>query len=62
MPDFAVVFDGIGSSIIGAIVGAVVSAAISIPVSYKAGQRSVKQTQKAGDGANQVQIGEIDGR
>ena len=62
MPDFAVVFDGIGSSIIGAIVGAVVSAAISIPVSYKAGQRSVKQTQKAGDGATQVQMGKIDDR
>ena len=35
MPGFTVVFDGIGSSTIGAIVGAVVSATISILVSYK---------------------------
>ena len=35
MPGFTVVFDGIGSSTIGANVGAVISAAISILVSYK---------------------------
>lgn len=59
--DWSVVFDGIGSSVIGAIVGAVVTAAISIPVSYRAGRKSVRQSQKAGDEARQIQVGSIGG-
>ena len=57
--DWSVVFDGVGSSIISAALGAVVAAVGAVPVSYKAGRRSMRQSQKAGDGAKQVQIGSI---
>ena len=55
--DFSLIFDGIGSSIIGAIIGALITAAISIPISYKMGKKSVHQKQRARDNANQTQIG-----
>lgn len=59
--DWSIVLDGIGSSVIGAIVGAIVTAVISIPASYRAGKKSVRQSQKAGDGAKQVQVGSAGG-
>ena len=62
MFDWAVIFDGVGSSIVGAIVGSIVTAVIAIPVSYKAGQSSMRQMQKAGDDAKQIQIGSINDR
>lgn len=55
--DWSVVFDGIGSQIVGVIVGALVTAVFSVPLSYAAGKNSVKQKQKAGDGAIQTQVG-----
>lgn len=57
--DWSVVFDGAGSSIISAALGAVVTAVVAVPVSYKAGRRSMRQSQKAGGEAKQVQIGSI---
>lgn len=39
--DWNVIFDGIGSQIVGVLVGALVTSAISIPISYNAGKRSV---------------------
>lgn len=45
MPDISFIFDGIGSSLIGAIIGALIGS----PIAYKMGQKSVKQRQKAGD-------------
>lgn len=53
MPDFSFLFDGIGSSVIGAVIGALISS----PIAYKFGKNSVKQKQKAGDNVVQVQIG-----
>lgn len=50
--DLSVIFDGVGSTVIGVILTAVIAA----PVSYKLGQKSVKQSQRAGDGATQVQV------
>lgn len=60
--DPAFMFDGLGSSVIAAITGALVSALVSVPVSYKAGQRSVKQSQKAGKGSKQIQVGVVNER
>ncbi len=55
-------FDGLGSSVIAAIAGAIVTALFSIPISYKAGQRSIKQSQKAGKGSKQIQVGVVNER
>lgn len=60
--DLSSMFDGLGSSVIAAIAGAVVTALFSIPISFKAGQRSVKQSQKAGKSSKQIQIGVVNGR
>jgi hypothetical protein len=60
--DLSSMFDGLGSSVIAAIAGAVVTALFSIPISYKAGQRSVKQSQKAGKSSKQIQIGVVNER
>lgn len=54
--DWNVIFDGIGSQIVGVLVGALVTSAISIPISYNAGKRSVAQKQKAGNNAVQTQV------
>lgn len=55
--DWNVIFDGIGSQIIGVVASALVTSAISIPISYNAGKKSVTQKQKAGSNAVQTQIG-----
>ena len=55
-------FDGLGSSVIAAIAGAIVTALFSSPISYKAGQRSIKQSQKAGKGSKQIQVGVVNER
>ncbi len=55
-------FDGLGSSVIAAIAGAIVTALFSIPISYKAGQGSIKQSQKAGKGSKQIQVGVVNER
>ena len=57
--DLSSMFDGLGSSIIAAIAGALVTALVSVPDSYKAGQRSVKRSQKAGKGSKQIQVGVV---
>lgn len=53
MSDLSFIFDGIGSSVIGAVIGALVSS----PIAYKLGKNSIKQKQEARDNASQVQIG-----
>lgn len=55
--DWNVIFDGVGSQIIGVLIGALVTSAISIPISYNAGKKSVTQKQKAGNNAVQTQVG-----
>ena len=60
--DLSSMLDGLGYSVIAAIAGAVVTALFSIPISYKAGQRSVKQSQKAGKSSKQIQIGVVNER
>lgn len=60
--DPAFMFDGLGSSVIAANARALVSALVCVPVSYKAGQRSVKQSQKAGKGSKQIQVGVVNER
>ena len=58
MLDLAVVFEGIGSTIIGALLGA----ALSGPIGYHIGKRTITQRQRARDNASQIQIGETNGR
>lgn len=60
--DLSFMFDDLGSSVAAAIAGALVTALVSVPVSYKAGQRSVKQFQKAGKGSKQIQVGVVNER
>lgn len=60
--DLAVIFDGIGSQIIGVVVGALLSALFCVPVGYKAGAKSVRQKQISGNGSTQIQVGDFDGR
>ena len=60
--DLSSMFDDLGSSVIAAIAGALVTALVGVPVSYKAGQRSVKQSQKAGKGSKQIQVGVVNER
>lgn len=60
--DWNVIFDGVGSQIIGVLVSALVTSAISIPISYNAGKRSVTQKQKAANNSVQTQVGVINER
>lgn len=53
MFDMAVIFEGIGSTIIGVVLGAVLSG----PIGYHIGKRSITQKQRARDNASQIQIG-----
>ena len=54
------IFDGIGSTIIGAILGLIVGALSGGFIGYKIAMKNkIKQNQKAGDNANQQQIGNI---
>lgn len=53
-------FDGIGTQIIASIIGLIVGAISGGAVGYRIGLKNHnKQTQKAKDNANQVQIGNI---
>lgn len=50
------IFDGIGTAIISAIVGLIVGGGVGY---YIGVNTTIKQKQKAGDNANQVQIGQV---
>lgn len=54
------IFDGIGSTIIGTILGLIVGGVAGGFIGYKIAMKNkIKQNQKAGDNANQQQIGNI---
>lgn len=60
MDDIRWLFDGIGTEIISAILGLLVGSYAGYKVGYKKGK--IKQYQKAGNNASQIQIGINDGR
>lgn len=51
------VFDGIGTSLLIFILGLVVGGGITYNIAIR--KKTIKQTQKAGDNSNPIQIGEI---
>ena len=58
MPEWVkVVFDGIGTQIVGIIIGLLIGGVGGCAIGYKIG--NIKQTQKAGDNSTQSQVGNI---
>ena len=51
------IFDGIGTAIITFIFGLFVGGTTGYKIAIR--KKTIKQTQKAGDNSNQIQIGEI---
>jgi len=56
MCDTKWIFDGVGTAVITFLLGSFTGGAIGYKIAIK---KTIKQSQKAGDNSNQVQIGEI---
>lgn len=53
------IFDGIGSQIVGLLLGLLIGGASGYGIAIRKTKTNIKQSQKAGDNANQQQAGVI---
>lgn len=53
------IFDGIGTELVSALIGLLVGGVAGYGIGVAITNNKIKQKQKAGDNANQVQIGQV---
>ena len=53
------IFDGIGTELVSALIGLLVGGVAGYGIGVVCTKNKIKQKQKAGDNANQIQIGQV---